>query len=203
MTARARDLLDVGSSTRARRGTGSRIEKHVSQMKSMFQESNTAALAQVLFEEPESEFSVRELAEKAEVSPSTASRKLDALVENGVAERNRSRGSIIVSAPDSQAFRDRKLSFNLWKLAESGVVQELWNESAPEAVVLFGSFSKGEDTHQSDVDLALVEGRNSVEPDTKVIGRQVSAVGVNLDEARDGFLETLANGIVLRGYLDL
>jgi len=202
MTARARDLLDVGSSTRARRGTGSRIEKHVSQMKSMFQESNTAALAQVLFEEPESEFSVRELAEKAEVSPSTASRKLGALVENGVAERNRSRDSVIVSAPDSQAFRDRKLSFNLWKLAESGVVQELWNKSAPEAVVLFGSFSKGEDTHQSDVDLALVEGR-TVEPDTKVIGRQVSAVDVNLDEARDGFLETLANGIVLRGYLDL
>jgi DNA-binding transcriptional ArsR family regulator len=202
MTARARDLLDVGSSTRARRETGSRVEKHVSQMKSMFQESNTAVLAQVIFEEPESEFSVRELAEKAEVSPSTASRKLGALVENGVAERNRSRDSVIVSAPDSQAFRDRKLSFNLWKLAESGVVQELWNKSAPEAVVLFGSFSKGEDTHQSDVDLALVEGR-TVEPDTKVIGRQVSAVDVNLDEARDGFLETLANGIVLRGYLDL
>jgi DNA-binding transcriptional regulator YhcF (GntR family) len=202
VTARARGLLDVGSSTRARRGTGSRIEKHVSQMKSMFQQSNTAVLAQVIFEEPESEFSVRELAEKAEVSPSTASRKLDVLVENGVAERNRSRGSVIVSAPDSQAFRDRKLSFNLWKLAESGVVQELWNESAPEAVVLFGSFSKGEDTHQSDVDLALVEGR-TVEPDTKVIGRQVSAVDVTLDEARDGFLETLANGIVLRGYLDL
>lgn len=202
MTARARDLLDVGSSPRTRSEAGSRVEKHVSQMRSMFQESNTAVLAQVLFEEPESEFSVRELAEKAEVSPSTASRKLDALVENGVAERNRSRGSVIVSAPDSQAFRDRKLSFNLWKLAESGVVQELWNESAPEAVVLFGSFSKGEDTHQSDVDLALVEGR-TVEPDTKVIGRQVSAVDVTLDEARDGFLETLANGIVLRGYLDL
>lgn len=42
-------------------------------------------------------------------------------------------------------FKPLKRSYNLWKLEEIGLIEEIQETSIPEAIILFGSYSRGED----------------------------------------------------------
>ena len=45
---------------------------------------------------------------------------------------------------------------NLMNLKESGLIEELEGKITPDAIIVFGSYAKGEDTETSDIDLFLM-----------------------------------------------
>jgi predicted nucleotidyltransferase len=184
---------------------GSRLNSFVLQTKHMFDNRNKRLIAETVFLNPGKKYYVRELAEEIGIAPSTVSRAIEDLEEIGVVELEKDIKTRI-NASKTEKFRDLKRSFNLWNLTETGLIEKLQQESVPEAIVLFGSYANGEDSSDSDIDLAVVNGRETspeLEKYQKELGREINLHFVEKKEASENFLETLANGIVLRGYLEI
>jgi predicted nucleotidyltransferase len=109
---------------------------------------------------------------------------------------------------DNPRFVAMKRSINLYSLYSSGLINDLTEfYNTPECIVLFGSYAKGEDTGKSDIDIAIVTDTEKM-PDLqnyeKKLNREISIhlIG-NLKKADASFINSLANGIVLYGYLEV
>jgi predicted nucleotidyltransferase len=77
----------------------------------------------------------------------------------------------------------------------------------PEAIILFGSFGKGEDNEESDIDISVIGGKN-LRIDCKIygkrLGRNINLVRLqNLRTASKEFRTALANGFVLKRYYEI
>ncbi len=71
---------------------------------------------------------------------------------------------------------------------------------------VFGSFARGEDTSKSDADVAVVTNKNKrldLKRYEAKLGRRLNLYEIRLKECSREFLNNLANGIVLYGYLRL
>src|SRR3989344_484104 len=123
----------------------------------LIEEGAMQRMLRVLFWFPDLEFSLSELAKESGVSKSTASRLLNYLkatdivtvIDKGIVLR-------IKANTENREFIKRKIAFNLSSLYHSGLIESL-NENLghPKAVILIGSFLKGEDTSTSDIDIAV------------------------------------------------
>jgi predicted nucleotidyltransferase len=145
------------------------------------------------------------MAEETELSPSTVSRLAEELEKTGIIELDREGIRTEIRATGNQRFRDLKKVNNLKRITESGIVDKIYDATVPEALVLFGSYSRGEDDKNSDIDIAIINGRKidyGLEINEE-INRPINIVNVDLEEVDKNFKETLANGIVLRGYIEL
>jgi predicted nucleotidyltransferase len=76
----------------------------------------------------------------------------------------------------------------------------------PECIVLFGSYAKGEDMPEvSDIDIAVVTDKKKL-PDLHnfqaTLGKSISLHLIeNIKDQNANFINSLANGIVLSGYM--
>ena len=171
----------------------------------MFDDSNRGRVLERIFLEPGREFYLRELAEEVDLAPSTVSRIVDELEEEELVEVERDL-KMSITGSRTDRFLDVKRSFNLGKLAESGLIDRIEEKTVPEAVVLFGSYAKGEDTDESDIDIAVVNGREEaidLESFEIDLERRLNIQYVETNKISENFLESLANGITLRGYLEV
>ncbi|MBI2575528.1 nucleotidyltransferase domain-containing protein [Candidatus Woesearchaeota archaeon] len=93
------------------------------------------------------------------------------------------------------------------KLYESGLISRLYSAyNAPEAIILFGSYGKGEDTSKSDIDLAVITKRRiklGLGKYENALKRKIQVFEMETGKVDKNMLTSLANGIVLEGYLSL
>ena len=76
----------------------------------------------------------------------------------------------------------------------------------PEAIILFGSYSRGEDTETSDIDLAVATTKKlslNLTLYEKKLKRKISIHEITLEKVSEEFLNNLANGLVITGYLKI
>jgi len=103
-------------------------------------------------------------------------------------------------------FRALKRSYNLFSLYRSELVNELTEiYNKPEAIVLFGSYSKGEDTEESDIDIAVITERQkdvNLAVFERRLYRKIKVLEIQRPRIEKEFWNTLINGIVLYGYLE-
>lgn len=178
-------------------------------------ETATEKLLRVFYWYPEVEFSLSELARQAGVSKSTASRLLRGLKEWGVA-KVLDKGIVlrIRANTESFTFLKLKIAYNLYSLSATNLVEFL-NEALgqPKAIVLIGSFRRGEDTSTSDIDIAVETVEDT---ETKIVrpegleryeryfgGRKIEIHIFNRSRVDINFFNNVANGIVLLGFLEV
>lgn len=157
---------------------------------------------------PTGEFHLRELARVLHISFPWTRRVVSELAKKGFLLRKKAHNLILVKAnKDFELFRALKRSYNLFALYKSGLVSKLADlYGRPEAIVLFGSFSRGEDTEQSDVDIAVVTKKTltaDLSSFEKQLQRKIRITEVRIDAMDSEFVSTLANGVVLAGYLEV
>ncbi|MBI4145687.1 nucleotidyltransferase domain-containing protein [Candidatus Woesearchaeota archaeon] len=162
----------------------------------------------LFFDDPEGSYHVREIARRTGIHPNTTLRDVKTLAKEGLLLVRRTKAVLEARAnPQSERFSTLKRLRNLGRLQDSGLVEFLHKEySAPEAIILFGSYSRGEDTKRSDIDIAIVTKRkiaHSLPRFERALGRRIQLHEIELDRVSKEFLTSLANGIVLRGYLTL
>lgn len=74
----------------------------------------------------------------------------------------------------------------------------------PDAIVLFGSFSRGEDVKESDIDLFMVakEKQLDIAKFEKYLDKQINIIWEeNFNRLSKELRNNIINGIVLHGYL--
>src|SRR3989344_2046423 len=110
------------------------------------------------FETPNREFAVREFARLQHVAPATASRYLQDLCKQDLLKRRKERNFILYAAnEDSDAYKDAKKSENIKRIRASGLLNYLNAQfKQPLAIFLFGSYAKGENRADSDIDMLVI-----------------------------------------------
>ena len=96
---------------------------------------------------------------------------------------------------------------NLKSIYISGLTDYLHNELAGGTIILFGSYSKGEDTTTSDIDIAVIERKNKMlglEKYEKLLNRKINANFYNSwKDIHKHLKNNILNGIILYGGVEL
>jgi predicted nucleotidyltransferase len=178
----------------------------------LYEETARQKVLQVLFQFPEKEFSLSDLAKEANVAKANIGRILDELYSIEFIEITKlSKIWRIKANQGSWQFVRGKIVYNLDFIYNSGLVEFL-NEhfNNPKAIVLFGSFRKGEDISGSDIDIAIesddftgydIASLKELVPFENETGRKIQLHLFNRKEIDINVFNNIANGIVLLGFL--
>jgi len=108
----------------------------------------------------------------------------------------------------SEKYILEKRLFNIKSIYESGIIEYLKHELSNPSIVLFGSFEKGEDTEESDIDLYIETPSNkkiSLEKFEKCLQRRIQIFKhKNIKEIPNPHLSNnIINGITLNNYIEV
>ena len=162
----------------------------------------------LFFENSNKEFYIREIARVIKIHPNTVMKQVNFLVKEGLLIRKKTKVTVQISANiENPKFIYYKRINNLKKIYDSGVIEYLIEKfNHPEAIVLYGSYSKGEDTEKSDIDIAIVTKR-SIELDLtefeKKLKKSIHLIDIIPSKAQKEFINNLINGITLYGNLSV
>lgn len=173
----------------------------------MITEDNTLRVMRLFFESPEKQFHIRQIARMTGVSSTGAIKIVKRLKRQGMLKSKKERMVEAVEADFEGRYPYAKRAYNLASIYDSGLVRALRDFfEEPKAIVLFGSYAEGTDISRSDIDIAVITKKNElpeVEKFEKKLHRKVRLMAVSLDKAAAEFKNSLANGIVLSGYLEV
>ena len=100
-----------------------------------------------------------------------------------------------------------KRTVNLKQLYESGLIQLFYDTFPSANIILFGSYSFGEDTLNSDIDVAIIGAKEKniiLKEFEKVLERRININYYDsLKKLNKHFLNNLLNGIILKGAIEL
>ena len=158
-----------------------------------------------IFKKPENWTHVRQIARGLKISPETARKSLVTLKRHGIVE-SRKEGNMTQFRADleNEKYRREKMLHNLRAAYSSGIVNFLHEFYRPQAIVLFGSYARGEDISSSDIDIGVITSSRK-RPDLGAFERK-SARRVELSlftrkDVSEEFFANIINGIVLKGMI--
>lgn len=170
----------------------------------MIEKSTIEKVLAVFFEHPSKEFHLRELSRFLKLSMPTIISTTDALAKEKLIVKTKSKALTQVSASrDNINFVRCKRIYNLDKIYASGIVDyisKLYNY--PKSIILFGSFSSGEDIESSDIDIAVTTNKNlrlDLHKYERTLKRPINVHETDTEKISKEFKANLANGIVLEG----
>ena len=180
----------------------------------LLSQSSKQRVLEVLFRHPEQEFSLSELAKEARVAKPHIGVLLADLERIDFIKITRLTKIWRIKANrQSENFIKSKIVYNLNFMYQSGLVEFLIEHFGnPKAIVLFGSFRRGEDFSTSDIDIAIEAETEEyktfrlvtlIENFERVIGRKIQIHLFNRKNVDLHVFNNIANGIVLAGFLEV
>ena len=187
--------------------------------KILFFRESVFKVAEQLFNYPNTTFHIRLLEEETGFSTTAVTAAVQELKSYKIARVEETPIKTDVCANlEGREYRFYKLVFNLYRLQRWGFVDLLVDVfQNPEAIVVYGSFARGEDIEKSDVDILIVTSLsssaiNDIEQESSFLLRKKAfekefnrrldfKVFNSLDKSAPEFKNSIANGIVLSGYV--
>ena len=173
-------------------------------------------IVQMLFKYPGAGLTLSEIASRAKVSKMNASRILKKFKsQDFINLKTLGKGEHIwrvTANTESWIYKREKIIYNISELYRSGVIEYL-NEyfHNPKSIILFGSFRYGQDTEDSDIDIAVESDEGLVETLSfkefsefeAAVGRKVKVHVFDKKNTETNLFRNIANGIVLSGFLEV
>ena len=166
------------------------------------------------FAYPTREIGLNDLSEALVISKTTAHRIVEQLVKEGFLKKEVLGKIWRISCNQNHVYNySKKIAYNLILIYESGIIKKIRKViQNPRAIILLGSYRKGDDTEISDIDIAVeVLGNENLKIENigtiKKFGYR-NNVPVNLHIfSRNGIdlnlFANIANGILLEGFLEV
>lgn len=152
--------------------------------------------------------SQRDIAKALHVSPTAIANSLKKLKKNNLVKVEKTKTINFISLNrEEQWVMQLKRAENLKNIYLSGVLLHLEEQLPGGTIILFGSYSRGDDTNTSDLDLAVIGRKDKLlhlESYEKKLGRKINIDFY--DSWKDIHLHlknNILNGIVLVGSVDL
>lgn len=173
----------------------------------MLEKNNKYKLLKIFLFNPTEEFRLRELSRLSKISPPSVMDYLKKLEKEELIKSYRKREIPFYKAEiDNEKFREYKKISILFEINNSGLIDFLWDELSPKAIVLYGSCAKGESTENSDLDLFFIGKEKNINLDKyeKNLGIKIHLFfEEDIKKIPKELKNNLVNGIVLKGYLRL
>ncbi|MGE0793453.1 MAG: nucleotidyltransferase family protein [Candidatus Woesearchaeota archaeon] len=150
--------------------------------------------------------SQREIALALKVSPTAVKNSIDNLKDLIKVEKTKTINFISYNRDNPLAIKLKRIE-NLKHLELSGLNEYLEEKFAGATIILFGSYSKGEDTINSDVDIAIIGRKDkliNLEKYEKILFRKINLnFYPSFKEIHKHLKNNILNGIVLVGSVEL
>ncbi|MAH03162.1 hypothetical protein CMI39_00025 [Candidatus Pacearchaeota archaeon] len=173
----------------------------------MITKNNTIKVMEFFLKYPERKFHLRELERLTKLSLPAVKNIVKKLEKEHLLKSKKSKILTSIYAIRNKKFIQLKRSYNIYTLFSVGFIdylRDIYEE--PEAIILFGSYSKGEDISISDIDIAIINSNHKEINYTifeRKLSRKITIYEIQLKKTEKDFLNTLANGIVMNGYLKI
>jgi predicted nucleotidyltransferase len=155
--------------------------------------------------------SQREIARKLDVSPTAVSKSLKELTKQKIAKISNYKGksnlTLVELERDNEFSIELKRVENLKKIYETRIINFLEEKFPGTTIILFGSYSYGEDAINSDIDIAII-GSKEKEIDLSkfesILEKEINVnIYENFKEINKNLKDNILNGIVLKGRINL
>lgn len=127
------------------------------------------------------------------------------LVIESIEKKGKRKFPIYMASTGSKLFKEYKMIYNLSSLLESGIIRFIEEKLTPNSIVLFGSYSRGEDTEDSDIDLFVECDKEDINLNKfeKKLNRKIQLhFKKNFVQYPKELKNNIINGIVIRGFLE-
>ncbi len=176
----------------------------------MLQKSSIQAVLEVFFHFPTKTHTLKEISSRIKIAHTSVKQNLQILVKTGLIRQQteqigKRRFPKYKANRNNRLFIQYKKIYNLQLILESGIISYLEEELMPSCMVLFGSFQRGEDIEESDLDLFLESEKKDIQLKQfeKKIGRKIE---IHFNEHFTSYPKELKNniinGVVLHGFLE-
>lgn len=167
--------------------------------------NNETLVLKEIFARPTYKFHIRELAKLAKLNPNTIINIADNLVKESILikEKKKHITEIYFNFNNQDSIILKKL-FNLNQIYQSGIIKILKEQYNPEAIVLMGSYSRGEDIENSDIDLVIISKKKeliNLKEYEEFLNHKIHLLTPTYKEMSDEFYINFINGIVLYGAI--
>jgi len=176
----------------------------------MFKELN---ILKIFFEKPNEEFHLRQLAKLFKQSPVTVKKHLKEFVKIGILRVKKERGMELYSSNiENFYYKEYKRVYNRFQIIESGLLDFLKKEFHMPIIILFGSYERGEDNVNSDIDIFIlteIKKRVNLGDYEKKLHRPIQLHIMNRKEFQKAkkenpdLINSIINGSVLNGFLEI
>lgn len=176
----------------------------------MLQKSSISKTLEVFFISPTKEHYLMDISRNLGLAHTSVKKNLIQLVKiNLVKQRILNRGGrkfpVYNANINNNQFKKLKIISNITAIFESSLVNFIEEKLTPKSIVLFGSYSRGEDTEDSDIDI-FVEC-NQEELDLKLFEKKLKRkLQLHFKKDFTSFPKELKNniinGVVLNGFLE-
>ena len=162
------------------------------------------------FEDPNRKFSIRELSRILKINHTTVRQYLNNLVKEGFLSSKKEGLYSFYQLILSKKALNLKLYYNLEKIRNSNLIEDLEKAYDLPVIVLFGSYTLARDDTSSDIDICLISNvdkefqTNKYE---KSLNRKISLHKFSKDswdkakKSNPNLINNICNGIVLSGEL--
>ncbi len=171
----------------------------------MLQKDNKQRILQLFFDKPTTPFQLRQVSRLARLAPPSTKKYLKELETEGFVKKIT--GTIYPAyraRRDNPRFKNAKKWSLALQLATDGLIDHITERCAPDAIILFGSASRGEDIESSDIDLAILAKETPVDfkKYERILNRPISPhFFPNFKSISNELKNNIINGIILSGYL--
>ena len=171
----------------------------------MIQKCSYLNVLKVFFEEPTTIHFIREISKKINLAPTSVRKNINELLKQRlIIPKNSKPFNGYIANREENVFIFYKRVYNLYSL--ENIKNYFFKEICPDLVVVFGSYSLGEDVETSDIDLiavSKVKRETKFEKIKKLLGREINLMIVDdLDRLDRNIKKKVLNGIVLYGEIE-
>ena len=175
----------------------------------MIQKNIKGKITAYFFINPTAKLRVRQIEKTLKLPLPSVIRYCKELEKEGILKVAKTGNVVFYTADRSnEVFLMEKKLFNIRQLYDSGVVDYLRIELHNPVIAIFGSYSKGEDTEDSDIDLYIeTTARKSLDLGKfeNIVKRKIQVfIYKNIKEVTNFHLaNNIINGIVLNGFIEV
>ena len=166
------------------------------------------------FSFPYKKVGLNDLVKQLKISKTTANKVITRLIKEDFIRKEVAGKTWRLSCNVEHEYnKSKKICYNLNMVYQSGILEEIYKKfKNPRAIILFGSYRKGDDTETSDIDIAIeVLGDEKLKIKELSIFKQFGYrknISVNLHifsrtKINNNLFSNMANGFVLDGFLEV
>lgn len=164
----------------------------------------------VFFDEPTKEHYLKEISQKTGIAHTSIKNNLEMLKkENIIKEKKYQKGKrsfpVFIANIENFNYINNKKIDNLIRIFDSGLIDFLRDELMPSTMVLFGSFLRGEDTEESDIDIYISSKSKEIKLkkfENKLKRKLQLHFKKNFSDFSFELKNNIINGFVLYGFLE-
>jgi predicted nucleotidyltransferase len=176
----------------------------------MLQFCTTYKVLREFFENPLKKFSLKEVSKLSGIAHTSVKNELEKLIKQKLilkeVEIKGKRKFPLYFSNVNEQFLELKKMHNEYQIKQSGLIEYLRLKVMPDLIILFGSFSRGEDTKESDIDLFIQSKQKEIELNKfeKILHHKINLIfKPNINLLKKEFLNNLLNGTILYGIVEI